>query len=569
MASLTAKRIAGRVYYYLRECQRVDGRPKIVRQKYLGSAEDLVRALTDRESPLSKVREALVLDFGAVVALNELAQRIGVVETIDRHVPKNGHAAPSVGIYLLVAALNRCVHPCSKARMKAWVERTCLPRLLRISPSQLTSQRFWDNMDRLNDSAIQAIERDITSSVIQQFQLDLRCLLYDATNFFSFIDTFNGRSTLAQRGHSKEGRESLRIFGLALLVTTDFDIPLFHRLYPGNQPDAPTFRSVLGDLAERYRLFAQSVEDITVVFDKGNNAEDIFEKLDGTPYHFVGSLVSTQHRDLLEIPLERFRLLGPESFPGVRVHRVRREVMGLARTVVVTHNPVFLEAQKKTLEREIQKRQRKLSRLQRSLARWHRGQARGRKPSLPSAQKTVSQILSGRHMKGLFSTSLSEGADRIPELRYRFDRKEWDRLCKEELGKTILFTDREDWTDEQIVAAYRGQAHVESAFRRMKDVRFLSFRPQFHWTDQKVKVHALYCVLALLLVSLLRREVHRHGIDLSAAALLEELSAIKEVHVVEAGKKKGRPRIHRTLTPRSERQEKLLKALDLERFVAS
>jgi hypothetical protein len=39
MATITRKVLKGRAYFYLRECQRVDGRPRIVRQKYLGSAD--------------------------------------------------------------------------------------------------------------------------------------------------------------------------------------------------------------------------------------------------------------------------------------------------------------------------------------------------------------------------------------------------------------------------------------------------------------------------------------------------------------------------------------------------
>jgi hypothetical protein len=31
--------------------------------------------------------------------------------------------------------------------------------------------------------------------------LDLRCLLFDATNFFTFLDSFNLRAQLPQRGH--------------------------------------------------------------------------------------------------------------------------------------------------------------------------------------------------------------------------------------------------------------------------------------------------------------------------------------------------------------------------------
>ena len=46
MASITKKIIRGRPYYYARECKRVDGKPKVVWQKYLGRAEDIIAAVT-------------------------------------------------------------------------------------------------------------------------------------------------------------------------------------------------------------------------------------------------------------------------------------------------------------------------------------------------------------------------------------------------------------------------------------------------------------------------------------------------------------------------------------------
>jgi hypothetical protein len=49
MPSLTKKIIKGKPYYYARECRRVDGKPKIVWQKYLGRAEDIIRQRTSSE----------------------------------------------------------------------------------------------------------------------------------------------------------------------------------------------------------------------------------------------------------------------------------------------------------------------------------------------------------------------------------------------------------------------------------------------------------------------------------------------------------------------------------------
>ena len=57
MASLLKKTIRGKTYYYARECRRVDGKPKIVWQKYLGRADDIIAALTQPTTPLTAAPE--------------------------------------------------------------------------------------------------------------------------------------------------------------------------------------------------------------------------------------------------------------------------------------------------------------------------------------------------------------------------------------------------------------------------------------------------------------------------------------------------------------------------------
>ena len=106
------------------------------------------------------------------------------------------------------------------------------------------------------------------------------------------------------------------------------------------------------------------------------------------------------------------------------------------------------------------------------------------------------------------------------------------RLHRRLFGKNILFTDNDHWTNEEIVAAYRGQYRIEDAFKQMKHPVFVSWKPRFHWTDQKVRVHALYCVLALMVATLLQRELSRKGLDISIPDMLENLSSIKEVATI-------------------------------------
>ena len=112
MASFTKKIVDGKPHYYLRACKRVNGKPKIVRTVYLGSAESLKERLLR-----PKVEEISMREFGGLVAAYLTAETLDVVAIVDRHVPKRGHRGPSFGQYFLLAALNRCVAPRSKSQI--------------------------------------------------------------------------------------------------------------------------------------------------------------------------------------------------------------------------------------------------------------------------------------------------------------------------------------------------------------------------------------------------------------------------------------------------------------------
>src|SRR5204863_31514 len=236
-----------------------------------------------------------------------------------------------------------------------WYRNTILVRLLPLRSAALRSQRFWDHMNYLDESTLQRIENDITRRLVEEWKVNLQTLFYDTTNFDTFLSSENP-ARLAQRGHAKSKRTDLRIVGLALLVSWDFHIPLFSQIYEGNQNDSVTFSRVLDDLVTRYQMFREKCQSITLVFDKGNNSADNFEELDRSPYHFIGSLVPTQHQDLLNIPLEQFRSLEDSRFSGVRVYRTEKEVFGRKRTIVITRSRALLRGQIRGIRQHLTKK---------------------------------------------------------------------------------------------------------------------------------------------------------------------------------------------------------------------
>lgn len=77
------------------------------------------------------------------------------------------------------------------------------------------------------------------------------------------------------------------------------------------------------------------------------------------------------------------------------------------------------------------------------------------------------------------------------------------------MERKIVITNRHEWSSEEILSAYRGQAKVEYAFRNFKNPYHMAIRPQYHWTDQKIEVHFLMCIIGYLLTVYVYRKVKR------------------------------------------------------------
>src|SRR5437867_6652292 len=157
MPSLTPKVIDGHTYYYARYCQRVEGKPRIVRQVYLGKIEDLVTAAEGVRQP-PPPQETVVAAFGDVAALWQIVERLEVLPLLDSTLPTKRDQGLSCGQYLLLAAINRAVAPTSKLQFADWYRQTVLTRLLPTDPAWLSSQNFWNHMDRVTADHIAAFE---------------------------------------------------------------------------------------------------------------------------------------------------------------------------------------------------------------------------------------------------------------------------------------------------------------------------------------------------------------------------------------------------------------------------
>lgn len=559
MATLQKKHCRGHVYWQIVQSRRVNGKPRPVVLMHLGTIKSLIIRL--QENPEKPVR-ARSVEFGAIAALWRIAMDLDIVGIIDQHVPKRLQGM-TCGQYLLLAAINRCVGATSKAALHDWYADTALARLMPVPKRALASQRFWDHMHTVGAEAISAIEHDLTVRLMERFDVKLDTLLFDATNFDTFIDTQTD-CLLAQRGHAKSKRADLRIVGLALLVSTECHIPLFSQVYPGNRNDAALFRDVLEPVVARLQALAQEPTRLTLVFDGGNVSAANLEKLRKTGHGFITSLGITQDRDLLAVPLRDFQRHKHPRLQGTCTYRTRKMACGQDLTLVVTRSDSMLQGQLRGIVATLRKRRAALRELRGKLRRSQQGRRRGRGYTQDSLATRLKEITSGQYISLVLKTAISTTATGQLDFQFWTDPAATRTLIETRLGKRILCTNNHDWSTEQVVLGSRAQYHVEDAFRQLKHPRWVRFRPTYHWTDHSLRVHALYCTVALTLTTLLQRRATEAGLPLSAERLYAELTGIREhTNLYRPRGGKGSLRAEFVPSELSDTQARLFSALGL------
>src|SRR6266704_3366731 len=567
MASLYKKVISGRPYWYLREMGWVDGKPKLVSERYVGTAAEIEALLDAREQAVMPERTRH-LGFGDVAAAWGMLAARGVAAVIDEVAgPRPAGQPLSTGTYLVLAALNRLVAPCSKAAFADWWKTTAADRFTKIPAAALDHRRFWDAMHAVTLEQLEEISRRIALRLVEVSGVDVSSVALDMTNFATFIDTGNGKAPIAQRGKAKQKRSDLRLVGLGLVVTRDGGIPLTWHAYPGNRPDVTQFTKMIGQLRGQYEAITAAIPatapggtDMTVVFDAGQNSEDNFAFLAGAGLHYIGSVPASDCPDLTALPSSARAIVDRERFGGLTAFDTRRDVYGAERRAILTHSPELRQSQARGFDgTTLAKAGKKLDELAATLARGKTRRARDK------VEAEIGQITSKPWVRRVIRWQLHGDQPKDLRLTWHVDQDARAELEDEIFGKHVLITSHDDWPVAEVIAGYRSQSEAEFSFRQMKDPHVVSFSPMFHWTEHSIRVHVFTCVLALQIAHLMRRQAERASLHLSVRELLGQLAGIGET-VLTYPSTGGRPKARRMTTELTGDQQKLHETFDLRRW---
>lgn len=535
------KKIHGHTYYYAQRSRREKGAAggpgkakgwvkSRVRTEtvYLGSAESIVQRLKQTRTPL----EVYHRQFGFVAGVYQTAVQIGLVDLLKTHISGQRYGVPR-WLYFMLPIINRLQHATSKEKMGKWAQRTVLPDLLDFDPKRLRSKSFWyatndvisekelrerrkehrELEDELfvgiDDAVFAHIEEELVAKLQQEHDLYADTLLYDTTNFFTYIEA-PVRAKLANTGHNKDSRHHLRQVGLALCVDKQWGIPLFYRMYRGNAHDAKAFPQVVEELIAAIRAGFDHVDELVLVLDKGNNSQDNFAKLQGK-IRWVGSLVPSQYKDLIELPLDAYE----GTWEGYRYHRCTRQVMGIECILVLTYNDKLARKQHHSLRNGIEKLKRQI-----------REKWATYKTSPKQVPPGIETLRNKSRYKDYLRVACQDGQPVFSQ------RKDAIVDKAKHFGKNLLFTSDLGAQAGWVITEYHAKDRIEDDFKLLKLPELIRWRPCRHWTDTKIRAFGFCCIMALVLIRVMQRKTVEAGLAMSPAVIKQELSDLKEIVLV-------------------------------------
>lgn len=542
MVSLVKKIKQGKPYYYIVQTARVNGKPRIIHQTYLGTAERIEGIFNNnpKQSIYSK-------PFGSITAMLCIAEELNIQEIISKIVPDNNYKL-SIYQHIIMQSICRFNKPLSKNASIKWFKDSILPLLWKKSFQ--SPQTIFNQFDKIVlgiENKIPKIEEELCKVLLEK-GIKPSTLIWDPTNFFTYIEK---GEELAKKGASKEKRFDKNLINLGLVVSED-NIPLMHVVYEGNKRESDVITDITELIHARLKKLDFETENIVFVFDKGNNSKDnipIIKK----KFHFVGSLRMNQMSHLLDISLSKFK----ELYTNKKEHlikgfKTKSKIYDEEYAIVVTYNEESAKKQRETTEKAVQNISEKMNAIENSF----KNKKNGKKTTVKGLSGRINDFLHKQYRilfdwkfneeKQHFSWSLNETA--LEEKRKTY-------------GKNILFTDLLEWEAEDIAKTYNSKAIIESDFKVFKDKLLIPIKPFFSRKDPRLKVHIFICVLSMILYRYMQWRLK--DMKLSENRLNDELKNMRLVFI----KEEGLNSIRKVLENMSPEQMEIYSKLNLGKYL--
>ena len=441
MPGLVWKTINGKKHLVMRWKKRVNGKLKIIKEIYIGNMENLADML---ENPMKNV-DVKSFGFGISAMSLMVDEYIGLRKIIDEVVGHKGKGM-SPGDYTLLFAMNRLSDPRSKNGIGEWMVGDFASTIFPI----VTSQEYWNMMDRFNDEQMKEIKTRIRDKLIS-LGYDHSHLFIDGSNFYTFME----ENDMAKKGHNKAHRYDLNQISYYIEANEDY-IPFFFDSYPGNEPDVNTFPMIIENIPK----------ESTIIFDRGYNSEKNIGLLNGMEY--IGALIESDHKDLMYMDIKK------DSF--IETTKI---VYGKEHRIIVYYSSKLERKQIRSFMKMFKKAYTRVKKIINS----------GNSDSISKAQYCLESV----HLQ---ETIL------LPNLKINIKHME-ERFRM--FGKGAIFTNIYDMKPENVLELYRKRNRIEHCFRTIS-INGLA-KPEYHWTPQKIKVNMFFSYISYLFLAIMRMKI--------------------------------------------------------------
>jgi transposase len=511
MSYIVKKQIKGHTYYYEYKSYRVDRTVKHQCVRYLGKSKDLGRK-EDFSIP-SDITVHNSVDYGSIVALYTLAERIRLSETIYNATTKGG--GNHIGKLVEIMVINRCIDPASRNKLKEWYEKTALPIFLGIPAEKVHPQIFYNALNYLTDEAILKIQKELFQIVKKIYGVETSAIFYDLTSTY-----FEGiKCPLGEFGYSTDHRPDKLQINIGLGVDKDC-IPITHEVYGGSVRDVTTVQNFVEKLKNKFEL-----ESPIVVIDRGMISQENLDQLVKLGYHYIVArkMSSYECKKIYRIPDKKYAKGILSNYSEEReIWLADTQIEG--RRWIICWNKTKAEDDKIFRDTFIARTTQELEKIQKRCGK------RNLKTKEHIYHKTYN-VLENYKTKKFFNIKLNDHG--VPKLKFQLNFKEIKKAEKID-GKYILETSVQNLPAIEIARGYHDRDTIEKFFQTLKDV--VELRPTYVYTERHVKAHVFICVLAVLMLSLIKKILKEAGKDLSSIKALEIIDGIKRVEFTLDGK---------------------------------
>lgn len=380
-------------------------------------------------------------------------------------------------------------------------------------------QHIYRTMDVIEhlDSEIQKVAFS-TSCKLSGGIID--CFFFDVTTlYFESIS----QDDLRDFGFSKDQKHHSVQIVLALVVDSQ-GMPIAYEVFKGNLAETRTLVPVLEALRTKF-----SINNVTVVCDRGLASKPNVAALQGAQFHFV---IATKLKSISK----KFKINDLSEYkplPGQEDQSADERV--LVRTMehpqypdtllIATYSPKRAHKDKEDRQRLIEKLRKKLSGC--------------------TDETGIKKVISNGGYKKF--TNIRKGSLlSINEEAIEEDEK-WDGF------HGIAVSNSSGLTVEQALGRYRDLWRVEEAFRIAKCT--LKTRPIFHWVPHRIRTHVLLCFMNLFLERFLELLLRKQNTPLTPDRIRYALSGVHTMTFEE-------PRTQRTGQMRSSLSEDAISIFD-------